>query len=160
MIDKHFEVLAKQASLKLKYIQVTLALGNTTKANELLKAINPQEINTSFLLYVKASYYVSLEYLVTARQLFKKSREVSYTSLKLALTYIYSLYELDYYQQAYEELLKVAPILKQTDIKITPKNQYMVSFHIQLLRKNNHPYAELSQALNQWLLSKQNGYCF
>ena len=151
----HDGAMTKQPSFKLKKAQVALALGNTPKANNILQAIDPQKINTSFLWYVQASYHVTLGNLKSASQLFKKRLEISPNSLKLALPYIYSLYELGEYQQAFNELLISVPALEDSDIVITQQNQYLLAFYLQLLRHKNQSFDELSQNLEQWFINEK-----
>jgi tetratricopeptide (TPR) repeat protein len=152
-LNTHHGVLTKQPSFKIKQAQVALALGDTVKANNILQAINPQEVNTAFLWYVQASYYISIGDLRAASQLFQKRLQINPNNLKLALPYIYSLYELKDYQQAFDLLLKVVPALKNTNIVITKQNQYLLSFYLQLLSLKSESSPELSQRLEQWFLN-------
>lgn len=154
-INDNSNMLAKQPSINIQQVQVALALGETTKAHTILQTIEPQQINPSFLWYVQASYHLSIGDLATAKQLFKQRFQVSPTKLKLALPYIYALYEQEEFLQAYQHLIAVAPELQETEIVITPQNQYNLFLYLRLQKKLNQPHAKLQLALEKWFDSEQ-----
>ncbi|SMF06224.1 DNA-binding winged helix-turn-helix (wHTH) domain-containing protein [Alteromonadaceae bacterium Bs31] len=146
----HHSALTKQPSFRLKQAQIELALGHHEAADEIIKTINSNEVSNGYLWYVQASYHVSIGELTHASQLFNRRSKLNPDSLKLALPYIFSLYELQNYKQAYKELLDAVPELAFEDTLITEQNQDLLFFYLLLSKHLDHPVAKLSKRLEQW----------
>lgn len=146
--------MAKSPYYQTTKAQISLALGQLDQALAEFAAIDQNQLNPGFVLYMQASFKTAQGDLEAAAGLLKRRLEMHPDKRRFVLPYLSNLGFRGEVDEAYRLLLRYAPELKNGEFVITQDNQYLLAFYLYLQHQRQQLQTEqaLLERLDQWFV--------
>ncbi len=124
---------AKMAYAQMRMVQLELSLGRISHAQHLFEKIDHQQINPSFMLYMRASIATAMGDLTSAGDLLQQRMQMFPGQRRFVMPYLAILMHRGETQTVHQTLLQTWPELASERLQVSRDNQYLLVFYLRVL---------------------------